>query len=653
MPSPAGGGPAAPGGFRERVRWRTSVRPRTGADALDPSTSRVPAWTVPAIAVATAAAVALPARLHGAFGIGVWAPLGIAVALVVAAALAAGARPPRLLALAAGASALLGCWAVASTAWDGLPTVAWETLGQAVLAAAALLAGSLVARTQRQRDAVLAGILLGVTAHAGEILARVAIDGPGDWFVDRALEGPVGYHNAQAALLALGVPLALVAWGSRHRLVRMAGAASGGLVLGALLLAQSRGGVIAAAAGIAIVLVWARRLALAVAAVPLVVAALALTRALPRLDRALVDGTIAEQHDALQAVALWSLLAAAVLAALAVVRPPARIPAGRARTVAVVAGAAVLVVGAVGLATVGRGPISRAVDSVTSDANPNEGAAGTTRLSTLSLSGRRMVWDVAADLTAEHPVVGAGIGQFARAWTVERTNLNLYVLHAHSIELELLGELGAIGLLLFAAMIVLALVAAARGPSRTTAAAALGLLAVVVLQASIDWTWSFPAIVAPMLLAVGAAAGAGPARGARPLGIAVASSGLAAAVLVIGGLWLATASSGRAEAALGDAPRAAWSDAADALRVNPWDATALSVQGRVAAEAGDLELARARLLEAADRSQRPWFEWYVLARAYGQADRQAEAEAACDTARSLNPIAPELQSCGLADFFEG
>ena len=69
--------------------------------------------------------------------------------------------------------------------------------------------------------------------------------------------------------------------------------------------------------------------------------------------------------------------------------------------------------------------------------------------------------------------------------------------------------------------------------------------------------------------------------------------------------------------------------------------------------AGDLELARARLLEAADRSQRPWFEWYVLARAYGEADRRPEAEAACDTARSLNPVAPELQSCGLADFFDG
>lgn len=614
---------------------------------------RPAAWAVPALIVGTAAAVALPARLHGAFGVGVWAPLGLALALVAATALAAGARPPRLVALAAGASALLGCWAVASTAWDGLPSIAWETLGQALLAGAALLAGSLAARTPAQRDAVLAGVLLGVTAHAGEILARVAIDGPGTWFEDRALEGLVGYHNAQAALLALGVPLALVACAAERRPVRMAGAASAGIVLGALLLTQSRGGVIAAAAGIAVVLCWARRLAVAVAAVPLVVAALVLTRALPRLDRALVDGTVAEQHDALRAFALWTLLAAAVLAALAILRPPARIPAGRARVLALGGAALVVAVAAVALATAGRGPISRAVDSLTSDANPNEGAAGSTRLTSLSLSGRRMVWDVAAELAADHPVAGAGIGQFARVWTVERTNLNLYVLHAHSIELELLGELGVIGLAAFAAFLVLALVAAARGPSRTAAAAALGVLVVVVLQASIDWTWSFPAVVAPMLLVLGATARPAPGRGARPLGLALASSGAAVAVVVLGGLWWSTASASRAEAALADAPRAAWSDAADALRLNPWDATALSVQGRVAAEAGDLELARARLLEAADRSQRPWFEWYVLARAYGEADRRDEAEAACDTARALNPVAPELQSCGLADFFDG
>ncbi|HET6657049.1 MAG TPA: O-antigen ligase family protein [Gaiellaceae bacterium] len=585
---------------------------------------------------AVAAGVAVTTSLFGAFEIGVWAPLGLALVSLAGALLVAGRRPPFYIWVATGAVLALGAWSVASTSWGGLPHEAWLKFDQSVVAAAALLTGSLVTSQPGRRGLVLGAVVTGLSIHAAIVMTRLAIPShPDDWISGRLVQGPVGYHNGQGLVFALGIPLALYLADGDRLALRLGGGAAAGLMAGGVLLTQSRGSLLAVAVAVVVQVLLTRRASLLIPAFALACALVGLLFALKPVDAALVAGSAGEQVDELRRYLVFTAVAAAAVGlagAIAHTRLVNRVT---------VVGLVVLLVGAASVITVHQwSSVSSEgleVAILPADENPNEAPAGQTRIASLSSNGRHDAWRVAEGMFSEHPLVGAGQGQFARDWTRDRHIQNLYIIQPHSIELELASELGIVGLGLFAVFagaIVLALVSTSR---RSIAAAALGAGIVLVGDASVDWTWSFPAIVATALFVAGAAAGSRRLRIPPARWTAAILGGTFALALALTLPFLADRHVTNAQELMGRGAGGALRQLDSAAKLDPWNPDVLTLEGRLAEGAGNYDLAVRRYREAAVDSQRPWAQEYMQARTLSQAGRPAEARAACERAVAQNP----------------
>jgi O-antigen ligase/polysaccharide polymerase Wzy-like membrane protein len=585
---------------------------------------------------AVAAGVAVTTSLFGAFEIGVWAPLGLALVSLAGALLVAGRRPPFHIWVASGALLALGVWSVASTTWGGLPHEAWLKFDQSVVAAAALLTGSLLTSQPGRRGLVLGAVVTGLAIHTAIVMTRLAIPShPDDWISGRLVQGPVGYHNGQGLVFALGIPLALYLADNDRLAVRFGGGAAAGLMAGGVLLTQSRGSLLALAVAVVVQLLLTRRASLLIPAFALACALVGLVFALKPLDAALVDGLAGRQIDELRRYLVFTAIAAAgigLAGAIAHTRLVNRVT---------VVGLVVLLVAAASVVTVHEwSSVSSEgfdVAILPADINPNDAPAGQTRIASLSSNGRHDAWRVAEDMFSEQPLLGAGQGQFARSWTRERHVQGLYILQPHSIELELGSELGIVGLGLFAVFAgatVLALVATSR---RSIAAAALGAGIVLVGDASVDWTWSFPAIVATTLFVAGAAAGSRQLRIPPARWTAALLGGTFALALALTLPFLADRRVTNAEELMSRGAGGALRQLDGAGKLDPWNPDVLTLEGRLAEGSGDFDLAVRRYREASVDSQRPWVEEYLQARTYSRAGRPAEARAACERAVVQNP----------------
>ena len=596
------------------------------------------------IAIAVAALVAISGREEGAYYVDVWAPLGLLL-LAAVGVLVLCRRSPGLFP-AIGAAALLGVggWSVLSTQWGGIPNDAWTALGQSIVVAAALVTASGLAVDPRGRVAVYAGVFLGLAEHAVEILVRITVSGgPRGWFYGRYLDGPVGYHNAQATLFVLGLPLALAATSSRKVSVRALGGAAAGAFLGALILTQSRGGLLAAGAAVLTLLVWTRDRRLLLFSAPVVATTAALFLAVRDVDAALANGTATAHLGELRRYVAWCAVVAVILAAAAAADVRSRFGRRAAVAIASVSLALVLAGG-----IYARGPIERAIDRATHTSgdrsNPDETPAGSTRLVSLSLNGRRAAWRIARELTEEHPVIGAGDGQFSRHWGTDRPKsyFYFYILQPHSLELELLGELGAIGLGLFAVFVGSGILAAATSGSRRHGAVAGSMLIGLLGEASIDWTWSFPGVVLPVALALGAAA---PGRRIRRLRVTgpLAAVPLVAAAAVLAGPYLSDRQLDRARALAATNPDKAWTLSLDAQGIDPWDPRVLAFQGKLAEAAGRYTLAARKYDKAAVLSRQPWIAYFQEAGVLKTAHKTTEQRRACRRALGANPTEQVLR----------
>jgi hypothetical protein len=215
----------------------------------------------------------------------------------------------------------------------------------------------------------------------------------------------------------------------------------------------------------------------------------------------------------------------------------------------------------------------------------------------------------------------------------------------HSILLELASELGFVGLALFVAFLALAFTSLARSRhSKHVAAAGAASLVVIVVDASVDFTWSFVSLVAAVLAAVGASAGA-PRTPRRVDMLAQAAIALVALGLLvsIGAPYLAGRRIESARALVAREPRAAYSDARAATRYDPWSPEAYTVEGQAAERAGEHRLAARRYARAAELSRRPWPEYFAAARALHAAGDPEGTLRACLAAGLANPGEPRLQ----------
>ncbi|TMM12709.1 MAG: O-antigen ligase family protein, partial [Actinobacteria bacterium] len=136
------------------------------------------------------------------------------------------------------------------------------------------------------------------------------------------------------------------------------------------------------------------------------------------------------------------------------------------RRVGLAAATLLVVLGGVGgglaLARAG-GPaklVGNAYDAFVSPERPT-GQDLNSRLVNLSGSGRADYWRVAWREFTENPVLGGGAGSYERYWLRDRPNA-FFARNAHNLYLEVLAELGPIGLLLLCVALGTPLVAAVR-----------------------------------------------------------------------------------------------------------------------------------------------------------------------------------------------
>ena len=352
-------------------------------------------------------------------------------------------------------------WTAASWLWSDRRTqTVLEVRRTAVYAAAVLALVVLVRRSSAQRVLVLTHTaIVGVVAYA---LARYLIEPRTiDPFEGTLLSQPLGYANALAALAAIGVVLGVgLAAATERALARAALAAPVPVLAAALPLTQSRGAAVALAAGLAVVVLCTDD------ASPLVRTALVIA---PGAALAAIVSAVTRLGDANatpHAHAAWLM---GVI------------------TVACVAGTA--------LAETRLGAATR------SDARPTRGRRGARLRNRRSRRGDRPDRSRARRSGASPGTTSRRTSRAGRerarsrsAWI--RSGLVATrggALDAHSLYLETLAELGAVGLVLLLAFLALPLAWISR--SHRNAPIAAGAYVVFLVHAGLDWDWEMPAVV--------------------------------------------------------------------------------------------------------------------------------------------------------------
>jgi hypothetical protein len=579
-----------------------------------------------------------------------WAALTLAFAGALALL-----RPVELpsragLVFAGGLAALLA-WTAASALWS--PSLTRTVLEVQRGALYVALAGCfLLLARPADVPSLVGGLLCGIAAASGYGLATRTFPerlGEFDPVASYRLAEPLGYWNALGILAAIGLLLAVgVASRAGRRATRAAAAATVPLLACTLYFTFSRGAWLALLFGCAAALaVDRRRLQLlahgACAALP-AAAAVAVAWRSPALVRedAVLAAASPEGHRLALVVLAAAATAGAATALVATLEP--RIALGRAARRAVAGTLAVALAAALaaGLVRWGGpvGVVERAAGSfVHSSANVTVDLND--RLFTLSANGRTAYWGVALDAVAASPVLGVGAGGYERSWLEERSE-PMKVRDAHSLYLELLAELGPLGLGLALLALGAPLVAGLRSRSAPLATALTGAYVAFLAHAAVDWDWEMAAVTATALACAGCLCALVRPETGRTMPLAGRAAGLAAAVC-IGGFSLVAATGAtalahsRSEAAAGRlAPARAAARHAAALA--PWSSQPQAALGEALLAAGDVTGARAAFERALALDPEDWSLWLDLARASeGAAQLQA-----LDRATSLNPLSPEV-----------
>ena len=354
----------------------------------------------------------------------------------------------------------LAVWQLVSRAWAVAPDATILEAERTLLYAGAA-ASAFLAVTRDRSEELVAGVLAGAgVATLGGLAEHVL----GSGTAGERLELPIGYANAAGILAAttllLGLGLSCDVTGRRRGLA----ASLCPPAAAALYLSLSRGSLVAAAIGLAVLVVTARstvRLArLGIVTVP---AALAFVLA-ARVGRFDDTGATAAEVGSLLALALLCLVAALLAA-----KPPRMSVPHVSRRAAIMLAAVGGVLVVVGITVTGV----REVRNGRSAPASQQGAPD--RLLSTSTSFRSDYWDVAVAMARDAPLVGEGAGGFERTWLRERPAL-LYVRDAHNLYLETLAEIGVVGLvLLLTAPARAALGCRARARAPAGAAAPCGL----------------------------------------------------------------------------------------------------------------------------------------------------------------------------------
>jgi len=490
---------------------------------------------------ATGALLLVPGALTLYFGFrsgGYFAgPTGLAaalVALILAVRVTLSRQPFAGLSiatlLAATALAVYTVVTLVSANWSGAPSRALLEYDRALLYLLALVVfGSLPVTRERLEWALRAfAVGLAIVCLAGLVsrLAPDLISVPMTKANDR-LSYPVSYWNALGLLAAIGIimSLHLASGPAQPRLVRALGAAAIPPLAATLLLTFSRGAIVVLALAIVLYVVLARPwglLATAAIAGPATAVALAETYAADLL--ATFDPTtpaaVAQGHR-LAAVLAACTLAAGLVRGLAggidahlerrAERRRAELGARRAPAL-VGAALAALAVTALALALGLPGLIEQQYERFEADSYV-ETSDVRDRLTSTADNGRVVNWSVALEGFAAAPLIGQGAGTYQLLWDRRRA-VSSNVVDGHSLYLEVMSELGLVGLALLGVTLlalIVAIAVRARGADRSLYAALLAAMIAWAIHAGIDWDWELP-VVTFWVFALGGLAIAAPRR---------------------------------------------------------------------------------------------------------------------------------------------
>ena len=423
-----------------------------------------------------------------------WAGLGAWLLVVLGAALSRGARPfhgPSRLAF--GGLLALAVLSLLSMLWSPVVSNAYHAGQIDVLYLGDLLAASLLLDRSRVRavEPLLAGGALVVIGYglAGRLLPGI-LHFSNYSQAEGRLQQPLTYWNAMGELAALGLVLCIRLAGDESRARWMRGLALAAAVpLGSgLYVSFSRGALFAFGAGIvALVVLVPRRRQLAGLVGGVVFAALGAVAVAPFAGVTSLSGSITTQETQ-GAIVLGILVALMVIAGLVSWRLDIRVAlvgmalprhAGRWATAVICVGlAAAIIFGA----TESSGSATRAL------------AGGSSRLVTLQ-SNRFDYWRVALRAFGTEPLRGVGAGNWSVYWLRWRT-ISEGAQDAHSLPLEVLAELGVLGIAALAAFLTGVGWSAVRALRRAgpVAAGPIAGLVTYLIHAPLDWDWQMPAV---------------------------------------------------------------------------------------------------------------------------------------------------------------
>ncbi len=276
-------------------------------------------------------------------------------------------------------------------------------------------------------------------------------------------------------------------------------------------------------------------------------------------------------------------------------------------------------------------------------------------------------WFVPSDLRLS-PVLGwiliaaAVVGSF-QSWWLQHGSISTFVQDAHSLYLQVLGELGIVGFLLLAAAFVSGIVATLMRllkvalEQRTVLAAAAAAFVGFAVAAASDWMWELPAVAVLALACLGLMTGSATAVTMRPrvsrsedesatptnryvLGVgAIVCCWLLICAVAIPLLAGERLRSSHEASARGDAPTAI-KNALDAKSIQPWASAPYLQVALVTEQAGRYGAARLWIRRAIARARDNWQLWFVQSRIETELGNIAAARRSLDHARALNPRSP-------------
>jgi O-antigen ligase/polysaccharide polymerase Wzy-like membrane protein/tetratricopeptide repeat protein len=558
-PTERGGLPApSPRG----LRWQRRPGPARG-------TRGVALPRVPAAAVATFAVAAALSLITFVAGGGL--SLGPATTVEVTLTLAGGVAVAATVATMPMAGRIDGIWPASlllalatltalSVVWSVQPDDSWQEASRTLAYAATFaLAVALVRVAPRRWGSMLGGVALaGVVVAGYALLTKVVPDKLNPDEIYARLEAPYGYWNAIGLTAALAVPpcLWLGARRTGHAALRALAYPALGLLLVTLMLAYSRGALLALALGLAF---WfgavplrlrGATVLLASAAGAAIVVVWTFSKQALTKDRVPMPDRVAAGHQLgvlLAAMLISLLIAGLAIGFLTAKFPPSRGRRRRAGTTLLVGLALVplLLVAALLVSHRGLvGSISHDVSALT-DPHARVPPNDPSRLTAIG-SVRARYWDEALQTWKNHPLVGVGAGGYDTARLRYRTD-TLNVRHAHGYVVQTLADLGLVGLALNLALLAVWLAAAARstrpfdliwrragpgprgwlrgrlrrapGPFSPERVGLLTLLTTVIVfgvHSFVDWTWFVPGNACVALLCAGWLAGRGPGGASGP-----------------------------------------------------------------------------------------------------------------------------------------